>query len=144
MDTRAKITSKGQVTIPKSVRDALQLHEGDELLFRVERSRAVIAKTPDLLALAGSVAVPTHKRGTAWDEIVRRTRRERVRAATLTAFVDTNVLIRHLTGDPPRWRHARLLRWPTKRNSCSRISCSRSACTCSSPSTRSSARESPS
>jgi antitoxin PrlF len=77
MDTRAKITSKGQVTIPKSVRDALQLKEGDELLFRVERSRAVIAKTPDLLALAGTVAVPAGKRGTAWDDIVRRTRRER-------------------------------------------------------------------
>lgn len=77
MDVRAKITSKGQVTIPKSVRDALQLDEGDELLFRVERSRAVIAKTPDLLALAGAVAVPAGKRGTAWDEIVSRTRRER-------------------------------------------------------------------
>jgi AbrB family looped-hinge helix DNA binding protein len=77
MDTRAKITSKGQVTIPKSVRDALQLHEGDELLFRVEHSRAVIAKTPDLLALAGTVTVPADKRGTAWDDIVRRTRRER-------------------------------------------------------------------
>jgi AbrB family looped-hinge helix DNA binding protein len=77
VDTRAKITSKGQVTIPKSVRDALQLHAGDELLFRVERSRAVIAKTPDLLALAGTVAVPADKRGTAWDDIVRRTRSER-------------------------------------------------------------------
>jgi antitoxin PrlF len=77
MDTRAKITSKGQVTIPKSVRDALGLHAGDELLFRVERSRAVIAKTPDFLELAGSVAVPVGKRGTSWDEIVARTRRER-------------------------------------------------------------------
>jgi antitoxin PrlF len=77
VDVRAKITSKGQITIPKSVRDALQLDEGDELLFRVERSRAVIAKTPDLLALAGTVAVPAAKRGTAWDEVVRRTRRER-------------------------------------------------------------------
>lgn len=77
MDTRAKITSKGQVTIPKSVRDALQLKEGDEVLFRVERSRAVIAKTPDLLALAGTVAVPAGKRGTVWDDIVRRTRHER-------------------------------------------------------------------
>jgi antitoxin PrlF len=78
MDTRAKITSKGQVTIPKSVRDALGLHAGDELLFRVERSRAVIAKTPGFLELAGTVAVPVGKRGTSWDEIVARTRRERV------------------------------------------------------------------
>lgn len=77
MDARAKLTSKGQVTIPKSVRDALDLHEGDELLFRVERSRALLAKTPDLIALAGSVAVPAAKRGTPWDEVLRQTRRAR-------------------------------------------------------------------
>jgi AbrB family looped-hinge helix DNA binding protein len=34
MDVRAKITSKGQVTIPKSVRDDLQLDEGDEVQAR--------------------------------------------------------------------------------------------------------------
>lgn len=77
MDTRAKMTSKGQITIPKSVRDALELSEGDEVLFRVERSRAVIAKTPSFLDLAGSVSVPAEKRGTAWDDILRRTRSER-------------------------------------------------------------------
>ena len=77
MDTRAKMTSKGQVTIPKAVRDALELHAGDELLFRVERSRALLAKTPDFLALAGSVHVPAAKRGTPWDEVLSRTRTER-------------------------------------------------------------------
>jgi AbrB family looped-hinge helix DNA binding protein len=77
VDVRARITSKGQVTIPKSVREALDLHEGDEVLFRVERSRALLAKTPDLLALAGSVPVPASKRGTAWDDVLRQTRQER-------------------------------------------------------------------
>jgi antitoxin PrlF len=77
VDARAKITSKGQVTLPKSVRDALDLHEGDVLLFRVERSRAVIGKTPDFLGLAGSVPVPAAKRGTAWDQVLRETRRDR-------------------------------------------------------------------
>jgi AbrB family looped-hinge helix DNA binding protein len=71
------MTSKGQVTIPKTVRDALELREGDELLFRVERSRAVIAKTPSLLDLAGSVPVPAGKRGTVWDEVLRQTRASR-------------------------------------------------------------------
>jgi AbrB family looped-hinge helix DNA binding protein len=65
------------VTIPKNVRDALGLDEGDELLFRVERARAVISKTPDFLELAGTVAVPADKRGTPWDEVLRRTHRER-------------------------------------------------------------------
>lgn len=69
--------SKGQVTMPKEVRDALGLHEGDALFFRVERSRAVLAKTPDFLELAGSVPVPAAKRGTPWDEVLRRTRADR-------------------------------------------------------------------
>jgi AbrB family looped-hinge helix DNA binding protein len=81
MDTRARVTATGQVTIPKSVRDALDLREGDELMFRVEHSRAVVAKTPDFLRLAGTVAIPNGKRGTPWDEVLRRTRRERARQA---------------------------------------------------------------
>jgi antitoxin PrlF len=77
MDAAARLTSKGQITIPKRVRDALDLKEGDEVVFRVERSRAVLAKTPDFIQLAGSVAVPAAKRGTPWDEVLRRTRNVR-------------------------------------------------------------------
>jgi hypothetical protein len=36
-----------------------------------------------------------------WDEVLRRTRRQRAGSANLGAFVDTNVPVRHLTGDPP-------------------------------------------
>jgi AbrB family looped-hinge helix DNA binding protein len=77
VDVRAKVTSKGQITLPKTVREALDLHEGDEVLFRVERSRAVIGKTPSFLELAGSVPVAAGQRGTPWDEVLRRTRRGR-------------------------------------------------------------------
>jgi antitoxin PrlF len=77
MDAAARLTSKGQITIPRSVRDALQLREGDEVVFRVERQRAVLAKTPDFIELAGSVATPAAKLGTPWDEVLRRGRRAR-------------------------------------------------------------------
>jgi AbrB family looped-hinge helix DNA binding protein len=80
MDVAAKVTSKGQVTVPKAVRDALGIHEGDEVIFRVEGNRAVLARTPDFLDLAGTISVPASKRNVAWDDIVRRTRADRAAA----------------------------------------------------------------
>ena len=80
MDVAAKVTSKGQVTVPKAVRDALGIKEGDEVVFRVEGNRAVLARTPDLLDLAGSIRVPAAKRNVAWDEVIRRTRSTRAAA----------------------------------------------------------------
>ncbi|MCW2572428.1 MAG: transcriptional regulator, AbrB family [Frankiales bacterium] len=77
MDVAAKVTSKGQVTVPKAVRDALGIREGDELVFRVQGQRAVLARTPDFLSLAGSVAVPPNKRSASWDEVLKRTRTAR-------------------------------------------------------------------
>lgn len=65
----ARITSKGQITLPKSVREALGLKTGDRVLFRVHRDRAVLAKVPDFLDLAGSVPVPPGKRGMPWSRI---------------------------------------------------------------------------
>jgi AbrB family looped-hinge helix DNA binding protein len=80
MDLAARVTSKGQITIPKGVRDRLGLVEGDQVVFRVEEHRAVLAKTPKLLDLAGAVEVPAAKRGTHWDEVRRGTRRTRAEA----------------------------------------------------------------
>ena len=79
MDAAARLTSKGQITIPKSVRQALGLHEGDAVTFRVDGERAIIGRTAGLLDLAGSVSVPAAKRGASWDEIRQRTRRARTR-----------------------------------------------------------------
>jgi antitoxin PrlF len=77
MDVAATVTSKGQLTIPKVVRDALGIHEGDAVVFRVEGDRAVLSRTPDFLALAGTIRVPAAKRNVAWDDVIRRTRSDR-------------------------------------------------------------------
>jgi antitoxin PrlF len=49
----ATITSKGQVTIPKAVREALGVDAGDRLAFRIQEDGTVLveAETVDLLAL---------------------------------------------------------------------------------------------
>jgi AbrB family looped-hinge helix DNA binding protein len=65
------------VTVPKVVRDALGIKEGDQVVFRVEGDRAVLARTPHFLDLAGTVTVPAAKRNVAWDEVIRRTRTAR-------------------------------------------------------------------
>ena len=77
MEVAARITSKGQVTVPKAVRDALGIAEGDEVVFRVEGNRAVLARTADFLSLAGTIAVPAARRNAAWDDVIRKTRAAR-------------------------------------------------------------------
>lgn len=80
MDVAARVTSKGQVTVPKAVREALGIEEGDAVVFRVEGRRATVAKTADFLDLAGTIKVPAAKRNVAWDEVLRTTRSKRAAA----------------------------------------------------------------
>jgi looped-hinge helix DNA binding domain, AbrB family len=70
METSARLSSKGQITVPRSVRTALGLKEGDNVVFRVDGQRATLSKTPDFLDLAGSVSVPAELRGRPWSEII--------------------------------------------------------------------------
>jgi len=79
MDVAAKLTSKGQITVPKAVRDTLALKPGDQVLFRLEDNRAILARTQDFLGLAGAVAVPQGKRGARWEDIRRQTRQARAK-----------------------------------------------------------------
>ena len=72
MDVTAKVTSKGQVTLPKALRQALGIREGDDIVFRVEGGRAVLARVPHFLEMEGAIPAPAAKRNTAWDEVLRR------------------------------------------------------------------------
>ncbi len=77
MDVAARVTSKGQVTVPKAVREALGVNAGDALIFRIEGNRAVIARTPDFLELAGKLRIPASKKNVAWDDVIKSTRANR-------------------------------------------------------------------
>lgn len=88
MEAVARVSSKGRITIPRAVREALGLKQGDTVLFRVDGQRTTMKRVPDLMELAGTFEVPLEKRGTPWDKIIEETRRvraiervERMRAA---------------------------------------------------------------
>jgi antitoxin PrlF len=82
VEATARITSKGQITVPKAVRDALGVREGDSLVFRVEGSRAIVAATVDLIDLAGSVSVPVEVGGLSWDDVRKRAWKARAQEIT--------------------------------------------------------------
>lgn len=57
---QATLTSKGQVTIPKAVRDSLHLHTGDRLEFFIEAdgSIRIIPSVSSVTELKGLVPPP--------------------------------------------------------------------------------------
>lgn len=44
MEALARITSKGQITIPKTIRDKIKAKKGDYLIFQVKGSKVEIEK----------------------------------------------------------------------------------------------------
>lgn len=53
----AKLTSKGQITLPKAIRDYLELHSGDKVEFVIDSQGRVImhSKTIDLKDAFGMI-----------------------------------------------------------------------------------------
>jgi antitoxin PrlF len=51
----SKLTSKGQITIPKAVREVLGLEQGDRVAFRIGEDGVVVVEpqTVELLSLRG-------------------------------------------------------------------------------------------
>ena len=47
----SRVSSKGQVTIPKTIRDLLKLHEGDRVAFLEDEGKVVLTKA-SLVALS--------------------------------------------------------------------------------------------
>jgi AbrB family looped-hinge helix DNA binding protein len=67
LNSTAKVTAKGQVTIPAAVRKALSVNEGDELIFEVSDGMAEIRKLTAIDRLSKAIgprlreAFPTPK-----------------------------------------------------------------------------------
>ena len=78
----ARVSSKGQITIPKAVREALCLKKGDAVIFTVddESQEATVRRVPDLSEIAGTVEVPEDKKNMSWKEIRAETWRTRAAA----------------------------------------------------------------
>lgn len=79
MEKHAKITSKGQITVPLAIRRALGVRAGDVLLFEEDKTgirvRPVIAKSP----FAKYRGIGNHEVGSGKKAIIRWTRAMRER-----------------------------------------------------------------
>ncbi len=68
------ITQKGQVTIPKSIRDALELKQGDEVVFKLIDEKAILEKKEKKGQLRKYIGFLKELDGEKSDDIVRELR----------------------------------------------------------------------
>ena len=68
---RATVTSKGQITLPKPVREALRISTGDRVAFRIREDGVVELQpeTVDVLSLRGILSPGVH--GVTLDDMER-------------------------------------------------------------------------
>jgi AbrB family looped-hinge helix DNA binding protein len=80
-NVRARLTSQGQITVPKAVREAMQLEAGDHVEF--ELGEQVVLRrhrSPSILSFAGIAGEASDRlpdTAEALDELIARVRRER-------------------------------------------------------------------
>jgi AbrB family looped-hinge helix DNA binding protein len=75
MHSAVRLSSKGQVTIPKAIRDRLALSPGDRVVFRVRDDRVVVEPVGSLMDWYGAASdqpVPPED----WREVREQVRRE--------------------------------------------------------------------
>jgi AbrB family looped-hinge helix DNA binding protein len=69
MEQKARVTSKGQVTVPKAVRRAMGIKEGDNLVFEVEDGGARLRVERKPVSFADYAGVLREGEGMSIDEI---------------------------------------------------------------------------
>jgi len=76
MTYTATLTSKGQITIPKPIRDFFDLGTSDTLVFTISRNKVVAEPVKDdFMSLKGMLRVPKSLKGKSWAEIRRETKK---------------------------------------------------------------------
>lgn len=55
MNNLSSVTTKGQVTIPVSMRKRLNISKGSKVIFSREKARITITKAPNFFDLKGSI-----------------------------------------------------------------------------------------
>lgn len=76
MPIATTITTKGQVTIPKEIRERLGLRSGDKVIFVTEEDKVVIKSAKTLLDFKGYFKV---KRAVDFEAVRRRVKQARTR-----------------------------------------------------------------
>ncbi len=66
---RTVITRKGQVTIPKEIREKLSLKESDNLEVRIVDNLIVMERFESFETLKGSIKIPDKYKKKSWKEI---------------------------------------------------------------------------
>lgn len=66
---KTKITRKGQVTIPKEIRDKLTLKESDNLEVKIVGNSIVMEKLEPFESLRGSVKMPEKYKNMSWGKL---------------------------------------------------------------------------
>jgi antitoxin PrlF len=88
VSARSRLTSKGQTTVPKEIRDALNLVDGTQIDWVVEQGRAVATVRPrtlravDLAGLLGKPPNGKHVTIKEMDDAIGQAVGERFRRAT--------------------------------------------------------------
>ncbi|MBI5747883.1 MAG: AbrB/MazE/SpoVT family DNA-binding domain-containing protein [Nitrospinae bacterium] len=72
MTVTAKITSKGQITLPKEVRKLLDVHEGSVVVFEKENDRVVIKSAKTIREFKG--VLKGRAEGIDFDEMRKKTK----------------------------------------------------------------------
>ena len=75
------ITKKGQITIPKSIRDKLAINDNDRLSVKLDGNKAIIEKISSLLELESSIKTTKDRKKLSWKEIERKTHEAQAKKA---------------------------------------------------------------